>query len=256
MKNYFYSILAILIISIFGVWYFARNKIGSYIPKDENTIIVGTNAEFAPFTFIKNNEIVGFDIDVVKEVAHRLGKKVSIKDMGFDSLILEALSGQIQVIAAGMTCTPERQQKLFFTLPYIEEDPLVIISLAGKPAFHSVNELKGKNVLVNEGYTADFYMTNIPDVHLTRLGTVAEAYLALESGRADAFVSALTPLKPLFDKYGKDAFSINKIEGTSENCALAISKKYPELYEKIQGAIKEIIQDGTMQKIKTTWGLS
>lgn len=67
-KNSIVIIILILILTSFAIWYYARS--GTFTnTRDESTLIVGTNAEFPPFTFIKNEEIVGFDIDIIKEVA-------------------------------------------------------------------------------------------------------------------------------------------------------------------------------------------
>lgn len=238
------------------MWYYART--GKYTnTRDESTLVIGTNAEFPPFTYAKNGEIVGFDIDIIKEVAKRLGKKIVFKDMPFDSLIFEAIGGHIQAIAAGMTCTPEREKKLLFTTQYISGDPLVIITLKNKPKVNSIDDLSGKDVVVNEGFTADWHMTaHAKDVNLIRLATSAEAFMTLQSGRAYAYVAALNSLKPLFDKYGKEQFTITPIEGTNENCAIAVSKKFPELYEQIEKIIQEMIKDGTIEQLKTKWGIA
>lgn len=251
-----YVIIAVcvaLLVSFVAVWRGAER--GSVSKDNQNAIIVGTNAEYPPFTYVDKEKIVGFDIDVITEVAKRLGKEVVIKDMSFDSLLFEALGGHIQVIAAGMTCTPEREKKLFFTTQYISGDPLVIVTLADKPSLHTVQELKGKEVVVNEGFTADWYLAKIEGPRLIRLATANEAFMALKAGRADAYVAALNSLRPLFNKYGKEYFSITPIEGTNENCALGVSKKFPELYQHIEEKIKDMLRDGTMDTLKRKWSV-
>lgn len=249
------TIALLLFLSIIAVWYYSH-KSAPAVAQDDTTLIVGTNAEFPPFTFIKNGEIVGFDIDVIKEVAHLLDKKIVFKDMSFDSLIIEALGGHIQVIAAGMTCTPEREKKIFFTAPYISGDPLVIVTLANQPKVNSLADLTGKEVIVNEGFTADTYMSTIKGPVLIRLATSTEALMALKAGQAHAFVSALNALKPLFDVYGKEAFSITPIEGTNENCSLGVSKQFPELFAAIDQTIQEMVKDGTIKNLKEKWGIA
>lgn len=254
--NKIYIILGVsvaLLMSSFAIWRTAER--GALSKDNQNAIIVGTNAEYPPYTYVDNEKIVGFDIDVITEVGKRLRKEVIIKDMSFDSLLFEALAGRIQVIAAGMTCTADREKKLYFTQQYISEDPLVIVTLAGQPQYQSVAELKGKEVVVNEGFTADWYMAKIEGPRLLRLATVNEAFMALKSRRADAYVAALNAIRPLFQKYGQDYFSITPITGTNENCALGISKKFPDLFHQIEQQIQEMIADGTMAQFKKKWGL-
>lgn len=247
-------LLALLALSIVAVWRYSASGYEKKIA-DQKILVVGTNAEFPPYSFIKDDQVAGFDIDVINEVAKRLDKTVQIKDMPFDALMLEAIQGRIQVIAAGLSCTSERQKQLFFTTPHIAGDPLVIVTLAKNAGITSVAELNGKDVVVNDGFTADRYMSNIVGPNLIRLATTSEAFAVLQSGRVFAFVSALSPLKPYFEKFGKDNFAITTIEGTSDNCSLGISKKFPEVHQQIEPVIKKMIEDGTIENLKEKWGI-
>lgn len=247
-------LLILLALSIVAVWRYSTMGYQKRIA-DQKIIIVGTNAEFPPYSFIKDDQVVGFDIDVINEVARRLDKTVQVKDMPFEALMLEAIQGRIQVIAAGLSCTSERQKQLFFTTPHIAGDPLVIVTLAKNNNITSIASLNGKEVVVNDGFTADRYMSNIVGPHLIRLPTTSEAFAVLQSGRVYAFVSALSPLKPFLEKFGKDNFAITLIEDTSDNCSLGISKKFPDLYHQIEQVIKKMIEDGTIENLKQKWGI-
>ena len=127
-------------------------------------MIVGTNAEFPPFSYIENKAIVGFDIDVAKEVAQRLGKTIQIKDMPFDALIPDIALGHVDFVAAGMSYTEERAKRASFTKSYFE-DPLMIFSK--RPL--SFDKLKGKKVVVVQGFTADLLMSSQKNIDLIRL---------------------------------------------------------------------------------------
>src|SRR5216684_1957016 len=119
-----YIIIAIIILTSFMIWYRAEKTIITAQPMD--TIIVGTNAEFQPFSFKQDETVTGFDIDVITEVLKRLNKKMVIKDMPFDALLPEIQLGNIHVIAAGITPTPERSQRALFTRPHLAAgNPLV-----------------------------------------------------------------------------------------------------------------------------------
>lgn len=225
------------------------------LPDIPDTIVVGTSADFQPMSFRKEGEVVGFDIDVVTQAVKRLGKEIEIKDMPFELLIPQLQLGTIHIIAAGMTPTPERAQRVLFTEPYLTKDPLWVITLADHEPLRSFKDLEGKEVIVNQGYTADMYMSNIPTINLVRLPSVADALLALKSGRGYAFVTASNTIKPLFEHYGRDAFNIFAIEDTDENTALAIAPDYPVLTQKIQAVLKDMEADGTMQQLKEKWHL-
>lgn len=223
---------------------------------DENTLLVGTAAEFPPFEFIKDDKVVGFDIDLVHEIAQRMGKKIVMKDMPFVTLIPQTQRGSLHMIAAGLTPTPERAQQLLFTKPYLESDPLVVVTLVKNPKIHSIDDLKGKTVIVNEGFSAEKYMAAIPGVHLQRLPTVADAFLSLTSGRADAFVVAENNIKPFFKQYSSDNFSLYVIPHTNEQSAFAVSKKYPELFENIQHVLDQLLQEGFIETLKRKWDIA
>lgn len=216
-------------------------------------LVVGTNAEFAPFTYIEKGQIVGFDIDIANEVCKRLGKELKLKDMPFEALIPEVVLGQVQIVAAGMSYTEERSKRVLFTKPYLTGDPLVILTMQKTL---TLEELKGKNVVVNEGYTADLFLSGKEGINLIRLATAADGFLALKHKRADAFVTAKSTVDAFFAQHGSADFCLSPIANTSETCALVVSKKYPELLEEIQKALDEMNHDGTLQTLKTKWKLA
>jgi arginine/lysine/histidine transporter system substrate-binding protein len=130
--------------------------------------------------------------------------------MPFTTLIPQIQSGNLHVIAAGLTPTPERERVMFFTKPYLESDPLVVVSLAKNPKINSLDDLKGKTVIVNEGFSAERYMSALEGIDLKRLPTVADAFLSLQSGRADAFVVAANSIKPFFKQYSAAVPTTNR----------------------------------------------
>ena len=253
-KTSLYFLLALIIISIFAMWRSAKKA--PLAPAVE-TIVVGTNAEFQPFSFKEGETITGFDIDVITEVFKRLDKEFIIKDMPFDALIPEIQLGNVQVIAGGITPTKERAKRALFTEPHLTGDSLAIVSLKTGPVINSIHDLIDKNVVVNEGYTADSYMSGQQGINLVRLSSnsVSDGILALQSNRADAFVTALRPMQPYFTSFGKDNFNILPIEGTEESSAFAISKHHPELRDIIQITLDRMQADGTLDELKKKWEL-
>jgi polar amino acid transport system substrate-binding protein len=260
MKKTSITIALIAIVSVF-IWYKAQ-QIPTSVAANTDTVIVGTNSEFPPFSFKEDDTFTGLDIDVIQEVLKRLKKEIIFKDMPFDALIPEIQIGNIHIIAGGMTPTEERAQRAFFTYPHLTGDPLVIISLktpnSPEQGATTIADLAGKTVAVNEGYTADSFMSEQPGIELLRLSSalVSDGMLALQSGRADAFVAASYSMKPYFEKYNINSFQVTPIPNTEESSAFAISKHYPDLRRDIQVILNEMEQDGTLAAIKTKWNLS
>lgn len=214
-------------------------------------LIVGTNAEFPPYTYIEKGKIVGFDIDIAKEVAERLGREMQLKDMPFDALIPAVSLGQVDFVAAGMSATEERAKRVLFTKTYLSGDPFVIFTTKQKL---NLDELKGKTVVVVEGFTADLFMSGHSGIQLIRLPTQADAFLAVKSGRAAAFVTAATTVAA-YENQTDTPFYTTPIEGTGETCALVVPKSKPQTLTAIQAALDAMEKDGTLAKLKEKWKL-
>lgn len=248
----------LLLITLIGVsilsWIVIHKKNGDSSKIFNATLVVGTNAEYPPFSFIENNTIVGFDIDVIKEVAHRLGKQILFKDMRFEALIPQVQLGSIQVIAAGMSPSPERTKQVFFTPAYLTNDPLIILTLRNT-IINTTDDLQNKQVVVNEGFTADYFISNLKIPQITRLASVDEALLALQTRRVDAFVTAQSAVQSFLALHGDNNFNKTIIPNTEEQYTFIVSKKYPTLYAEITKIIDDMKEDGTLDQIKKQWHL-
>jgi len=255
MNKFSYVIIGIISLATFILWKQAYKTQETHDTLE--TIIIGTNAEFEPFSFKKDTIITGFDIDVITEVFKRLDRKIIIKDMPFDALIPAIQMGKIHMIAAGMTPTEERAKRTLFTQPHLLGDPLAIISPKEAP-LKTLDELKNKRVVVNEGYTADTFISSLTGPYVIRISSsfASDGILALQSGRADAYVTALRPMEPYFTLFGKDNFTITPIPNTEESSAFAISKHYPELRDYIQIMLDKMEEDGTLTALKQKWGFA
>lgn len=220
---------------------------------EKKSLIVGTNAEFPPYCFIEEGKIVGFDIDIANAVAARLGKSVILKDMPFEALIPDVTLGKVDFVAAGLSYSEERAQRVNYTKPYMAGDPLVILTNEGSSKL-TVDDLVGKKVAVNEGFIADHFLSKKEGVDCVRLPAIADGFMALKSKRVYAFVTA----KTTYDSYlenGGMSFCSYPIEGTQETCALVVPKSKPELLEAIQKALDAMQEDGTLAAIKAKWAI-
>ncbi len=256
MKKYI-ILGVILLFGGFVSWRLLHSRKATLSPAENETLIVGTNDEYPPFSFSEDNQIVGFDIDLIKEVAHRLGKKIEIRNMSFTSLIPQLQLGTIQVIAAGMSPTEERAQQALFTRPHLNNSALVVLMPTQQlPADNKniIEFLKQKRVLVNEGFSADLYVTQqgIPNRKLT---SVSDALMALRSGQADAFVSGALPLQNFFEQYGRNEFSTLELPNTTEPVALVVSQAHPQLLTQIQQVLTQMEEDGSLHNLKRRWKL-
>ena len=173
------------------------------------------------------------------------------------ALVPEIQLGSIHVIAAGITPTDERAYRVFFTTPHFNADPLVAIQPQTASPVSKLEDLKGHTVVVNQGYTADRIISEIPDIETMRLSspTVSTGILALQSGRADIYVASRSSIQPFFYAQPNSPFSMTPLENTEEQYALAISKKYPKLYATLEKELTAMKQDGTIASLKKQWNL-
>lgn len=250
-QNMYIMSALVLAVLMAGVWHLSQSR-NCIAQKDR--IIVGISADFPPFTYMQEGEVVGLDIDLMREIGKRLHKEIVFTDMPFGTLLPSLQMGTIEVIAGGLTATPERAKHVLFTDPYLERDALLVVSLSSAP-IKSLDELKGKEIVVNAGYTADLYISALPEIAIVRLKSPAEAILALRSGRVAAFVSAYNAVKPFFDQYEADAFHGFIIPDTTENASLAIAPQCPDLQVELQNVILGMKADGSLQTLLAKWGV-
>lgn len=250
-----YALLGVVVVgaSCLVMWNYWS---GSKKTDSSNLLIVGTSSDFQPFSFKKDDAIVGFDIDVMHEIAKRLGKEMELQDMPFETLLSALQLGTVHTVAAGLSITPERAERVLFTNPHYSGDPLVMVVVPTHERYSAIEQLAGKRVLVNDGYVADTYMSAFQGPILMRLKTVADALMALKAGHADVFVTAYSTIKPYFDQYGDKEFVYSIIPTTSEQYAFAFPKKYIALRDQVQSTLDDMSRDGTLETLKEKWGLT
>ncbi|MFA6066384.1 MAG: transporter substrate-binding domain-containing protein [Candidatus Babeliaceae bacterium] len=246
-------IILFFIVTSFVILFWFNYITQRTLPEIPSPIIVGTSADFKPFSFKENDKIVGLDIDIVNEVCRRLGQPLILKDMPFELLIPQLQLGTIHMVAAGLTATPARAERVLFAPPHLTGDQLVVVSLASNAPVTSLKDLEGKEVIVNQGYTADVYMSQFPGIKIRRLGTVSDAFLALSHGRGYAYVIASQAVKPFFEKNNITDYNVFILEEAAETVSLALCKEYPMLAQKVASIITDMVEDGTIQHYKEAW---
>jgi len=248
-KLFFIFVTIILSISLF-LWVRQIYNPRTAIP---TTIIVGTAADFPPISFKSGDKIIGFDIDVVTEAVKRLKKPMRLEDIPFELLLPQLQTGTIHIVAAGLTITHAREERVFFSKPHLSAEHFAVITPKEKGIVKNIDDLKNKIILVNSGYTSETYMSKLQNISLLRAPTIEIAMRMLKAGKADSFVTGLNTVEEIFNLYGRQHFSLFIIEDTDENSGLAISKQYPVLAKAIYKIIEDMKLDGTIKKLKKKW---
>lgn len=217
-----------------------------------DTLTMGTNAAFPPYEFMDdNNEIAGIDAEIAAAIAEKLGMKLEIKDMAFESLTTAVESGTVDIVLAGMTVTPERQESVNFTDSYATGIQVVIVPEDSDIA--SIDDLEGKKIGVQTGTTGDIYCSDDPENGgygedaVARYDNGALAVAALQNGQVDCVVIDNEPAKAFVE--ANEGLKILDTEFAVEDYAAAIAKDNTELLDKVNAALAELKADGTIDEI-------
>lgn len=226
--------------------------------KDEvqvkDTLVMGTNAEFEPFEYRDNDQIVGYDIDTANEIATFAGKKLKIEDMNFDSLINALVSGKVDMVIAGMSVTEDRLKSVDFSEPYYRAAQVIIVPKENATVASSA-DLAGKKIGVQEGTTGDIYVEeNVEGAEFSRFKKAVDAAIDLANGRLDAVVLDEQPAKRIVEQ--NDALMILDEALTEEEYAIAVRKGESELLNTINACLAELEANGKKDELLTKYGLN
>ena len=200
---------------------------------EENRIIVGTDAGFPPFEYEDDEgNIVGFDIELITTILENLNYTVEVRDIGWDPLIPSLEAGNIDVIAAGMTITSEREERIDFSIPYFEANQSVLVLTESTLIIETTDNLTGLTIGVQIGTTGQFWVEdNFGDtVTLQYYDLHIEAVLDLRNERVDVVVLDV-PVAQVFaeDEDLKVALEIE----TNEEYGFGVKEGNTELLEQI-----------------------
>lgn len=214
-------------------------------------LIMATNAAFPPYEYYEGGEIVGIDAEVAAKIAEKLGMTLEISDMEFNSIIPALQSNKADIGMAGMTVNEDRLKNVDFTTSYATGVQVVI--LTEDSPIKSLEDLQGKKIGVQESTTGDIYASDTPEnggfgeENVARFSKGADAVLALTQGKVDAVIIDNEPAK-VFVKQ-TEGLKILETEYVVEDYAIAVNKGNTEMLEKVDTALKELIEDGTVKSI-------
>lgn len=219
---------------------------------------VATEAGFMPFEFVdeKTGELLGFDMELIRAIAAELGMEIKIDNISWDGLIPALLNNNYDVAIAGITITEERTQSVNFSTPYFES-VLTIVTKNNATDITSLDDLKGKIAAVQISTTGDFEATDLAIEGglkgISRFDTVTDAMQAVIIGAADIVIVDL-PVAQAYLEANPNA-PLKHVGPVADNefYGIALNKKNTELLEKINGALAQLHENGTYDKIYQNW---
>ena len=215
---------------------------------DTNTLVVATHATFPPYEYYEDGQPVGIDLDIMQAVCDHLGYKMEVVDMEFGSIIPAVASGKADVGAAAITVTEERAESVHFTTSYATGIQAVIVQ-EGSP-ITTLEDLRGEDVVigVQQDTTGDLYATDdFGEEHIARFNKGADAVQALVTGKCQAVIIDDGPAAAYIAL--NEGLALLPTAYTEEDYAFEISYDNEELYQAVNGALEELLANGTIQQI-------
>jgi len=221
---------------------------------EDRTLTVGMSGGYFPFTFVRQDVLQGFEVDVMNAVGEEAGLDIEFATMSFSGLVGALDAGRIDTIANQITITPEREAKFAFTQPYVL-DGAQVVTRVGNDSIASVEDLRGKIVAVNLGSNFEQLLNELPFADEVEIKTY-ESNIAQDTalGRVDAFVmdrvssAQLIQESPLPLQLAGQPFSEIRNALPFRNDADG-----RELRETVDTALATLRNNGTLTEISVKW---
>ncbi len=219
-------------------------------------LVVGGVSEYTPFNVVgPDGQLTGMDREIIRAAAKRLGiKQVDFKTMTFSKLGQSLLDGKIDLIANNYWPTPDRERLYAFTVPYFVRGGVGSLWIEGTGPFDTAASMAAKRVAVVKGsYPEAWAREHVPTAVILPVdGTLAELDDMLPSGRADVIVGFYTRQRGVLLKH-KDGGGYKNALLQPMRAAFAVRKGSKELREALDGVLKEMWADGSLNKIKRVY---
>ena len=216
-------------------------------------LVVGMELKFWPFEYVdEQGKPVGFDVDVARTLAERLGVELEIKDMEWTGLIPALTAGKIDLIVSGITGTLERAKSITFSSPYFTTGLCALLSAKKAPDLTDVSGLNapGRVIAVKTGTTADIVATKrFPQATINRYQEETACANDVANGRADAFIYDQISIAK-HHKQNPDTTRALLTPFTYEPFCIALQKGDFDLWQYLEMYIATIRADGTLESLR------
>ncbi|MBW1713888.1 MAG: basic amino acid ABC transporter substrate-binding protein [Deltaproteobacteria bacterium] len=218
--------------------------------KARGVLVIGTDATYPPFEYVdKEGKIVGAEIDLGNELARRLGLKAKFINTAWDG-IFPALNGKkFDVIISSVSITPKRQEAYDFSVPYKDSAQIVVVAKDNQD-IKTKADLKGKKVGVQIGTTSEKEAKKVGGVgEVKAYSTFTEPFMELAFGRIDAIIINKAVAAVFINRY-PEKFKTTGEPFLIKKQGVVIRKGEKELKEAIDKALKEMLDDGWIKKLR------
>jgi len=214
------------------------------------TLTMGTNASFPPYEYYEDGKVVGIDAEIAAAIAEKLGMDLEIADMDFKAIIPAVTEGKIDFGMAGMTVTEERLQSVNFSDTYAIGIQAIIVKEDSEITSYEDLAKEGAawKIGVQDSTTGDIYCTDeFGEDRVSKYAVGADAVEALKTGKVDCVIIDNEPAKAYVA--ANEGLKILDSAYAEEEYAICVNLENTELLDKINAALQELIEDGTVANI-------
>lgn len=215
---------------------------------EDGKLHMATNAAFPPYEMVADDgSFEGIDVEIAGKIAEKLGLELVVDDMDFGSVITSVQAGKSDIAMAGLTVTDERKENVDFSDTYATGVQTVIVPIDSD--IETIDDLQGKLIGCQESTTGYIYCSDdYGEDMVTAFPNGANAIQALLSGKVDAVVIDSQPAQE-FVAQNAGKLKMLDTEYVTEDYAIGVSKDNAALRDAVNNALKELIDDGTVQSI-------
>jgi len=211
-------------------------------------LVVGTSADYEPFEYVdENGKYVGFDIELMEEVAARLDMEIEWQDIAFDGLIGSLQSDKIDAIIACMSATPDREEQVDFTKPYFIGADAIIVAEGSGIGINKNDDMAGYVVGVQTGTIQEEWIDANIDAEVSRYERAEQAIMDLKSGRIDIVAMDYYAASSFMEQGGLELAL--KTEFAGEHMAIAVKEGNTELRDQIDAVVAELQAEGFVEDL-------
>lgn len=234
-----------------------QNQVESQTPtldkiKAEGKLVIGTSPDYPPFETLDDQmNVIGFDIDVMQEVAKDLGVKLEIVQMDFGSLIEALKAGKFDIVAAGVTIDEKRQQQVDFSDPYIAGTDALIMHVDSNLKVNSLEDLKGLTIAAQLGTVQADALKEVEGINVAEYDLFTTAATAVAAKQADG-VFLNDVVANAFVQQNPDKLKIVYQQPTAP-VAYAVRKDSPDLKQAVNETLARLKESGELDQLMLKW---
>ena len=227
--------------------------------KYNRMLVVGLDDHYAPLGFRNDkNEFVGFDIDLAKETARRMGVEFKFRPIDWDNKREELTSGNVDMLWNGCDITDERKEYMIYSKPYMDNRQILLVRRGNDLNIRTAGDLTGKVVGTQAGSSSENYVNDTPNFKSTFAAfktyrNFKDAFAELDSGAVDVLICDEIAARYEISRIPPKFEVIEVTIGPACEIGIGFRKDDVELRDRVQKAFDSMVADGTAKKISEQW---